>query len=45
MQKIVIFYFYSRTRYDNLKKEASDIDVQNRQLNEALDSMIRVQAR
>ena len=35
----------ARTRYDNLKKEASDIEVQNQQLAEALATMIRIKAR
>lgn len=35
----------ARNRFDTLKKEADDLVVQNRQLAEALDTMIRIQAR
>ena len=35
----------ARNRYDTLKKEASDIDVTSHQVQEALDSMIRIQAK
>ena len=35
----------ARNRYDTLKKEASDIDGTSHQVQEALDSMIRIQAK
>ena len=34
-----------QNRFDNLKKEASDIEVRNQQLKDALDNVIRLQAR
>merc|ERR1719225_409900 len=34
-----------QNRFDNLKKEASDIEVRNQQLKDALDNVIRIQAR
>ena len=35
----------ARARFDNLTKEASELDLQTRQLTESLDKLVRIQAR
>lgn len=34
-----------RNRFDALRKEAQDLDIQTRQLSDALETLVRIQAR
>ena len=35
----------ARNRFDSLRKEAQDLDIQTRQLTDALETLVRIQAR
>ena len=35
----------ARNRFDNLRKEAQELEVQTKKLTEALDTLVRIQAR